>query len=229
MILRTRKLNVLLAIVFVISWMVSSAHAQTGKKPAAKKPATAVKLYSVRAGTKMRVRMEETINSKTSTVGTTFSTKVVEPVYSTGGVVVIPVGSEIKGKVVSVQKAVKGGKPGTIDVAFTSVVLPNGRRTLINGTLTSLDKDGTTSDNEGQVSAKKTSNRKLKFIGGGTGGGVLIGALAGGGKGALIGGLIGAGGGFLTERYTKGKDAEVKDGTEFGVYLNRSISLPAYK
>ena len=35
--------------------------------------------------------------------------------------------------------------------------------------------------------------------------------------GALIGGLLGAGGGFLGERYTKGEEATVKSGTEFGV------------
>ena len=43
------------------------------------------------------------------------------------------------------------------------------------------------------------------------------GAAIGGGKGALIGGLLGAGGGFLGERYTKGEEATVKSGTEFGV------------
>ena len=44
----------------------------------------------------------------------------------------------------------------------------------------------------------------------------------------LIGGLLGAGGGFLGDRYTKGPEAEVKSGTEFGVMLNQSIALPKF-
>jgi hypothetical protein len=39
-----------------------------------------------------------------------------------------------------------------------------------------------------------------------------------------LGGL----GGLAGERFTKGEDAEVKSGTEFGVYLNQSISLPKF-
>jgi hypothetical protein len=50
----------------------------------------------------------------------------------------------------------------------------------------------------------------------------------GGGKGALIGAILGAGAGFAGDRYTKGKEAEVKSGTEFGVYLNQAITLPRF-
>jgi hypothetical protein len=86
----------------------------------------------------------------------------------------------------------------------------------------------TSSDNEGGVSAKGMSHRKVIFIGGGAAGGALLGGAFGGGKGALIGGLLGAGGGFLGDRYTKGPNAEVKSGTEFGVWLNQSISMPRF-
>ena len=71
-------------------------------------------------------------------------------------------------------------------------------------------------------------NRKLIFIGGGGAGGAVLGAAVGGGKGALIGGLLGAGAGFLGDRLTKGREAEVKSGTEFGVYLNQAISMPRF-
>jgi outer membrane lipoprotein SlyB len=71
-------------------------------------------------------------------------------------------------------------------------------------------------------------HRKVIFIGGGAAGGALLGAAIGGGKGALIGGLLGAGGGFLGDRLTKGPNAEVKSGTEFGVWLNQGISMPKF-
>lgn len=211
--------------------------AQTRKKPvlrkkttAVKKPAVpAVKLYTVAAGKRIRVRMNETLSSKTATVGDTFTVTVREPVYSTTGAIVIPEGAEIKGRVDTVVKAQKGGKPGSIDTSFTEVMLPNGSKRAISGSLTELVSDDAKSDNEGTASGDKMKHRKVIFYGGGAAGGALLGAAIGGGKGALIGGLLGAGGGFLGERYTKGEEAEVKSGTEFGIYINRAFSLPKYE
>jgi hypothetical protein len=169
--------------------------------------------------------MEGTINSKTARVGDTFTTTVTEPVYSETGVVVIPVGSKITGRVDSVVKAKKGGDPGQISVSFVSVRLPNGRTRAINGSLTDLNTKQAKSDNEGTASGDDRKNDKLIFIGGGAAGGAILGGAVGGGKGALIGGILGGLGGLAGERLTKGEDAEVRSGTEFGVYLNQSVSM----
>lgn len=184
--------------------------------------------YKVETGERIRVRIEEKITSKTSQPGDKFTTRVTEPVYSSTGIVVIPVGSKITGNIDDVTRAKKGGKPGQIEVSFGELRLPNGRKKNFNGSLTSLDTKKAKSDNEGSASAEKMKNRKVIFIGGGGAGGALIGAIVGGGKGAIIGGIIGAGGGLLGERLTKGKEAEVKSGTEFGIYINRDFYLPRY-
>jgi len=187
-----------------------------------------VRLYTVPRGERFRVRMEETINSKTARAGDKFTTRVTEPVYSTTGVVVIPTGSVVTGRVDSVKAAKKGGDPGQISVSFIEVRLPNGTRRAINGSLTDLDTKKAKSDNEGTASGDDRKNDKIIFIGGGAAGGAVLGGIIGGGKGAVIGGLLGAGAGLLGERFTKGEDAEVKTGTEFGVYLNQSVSLPKF-
>ena len=197
------------------------------KKPVARRVVPAVPVYSVASGSVVRVRMNSTLSSKTANVGTPFTVTVTEPVYSTNGVVVIPVGSILNGRVNNVTRAAKEGKPGAIDASFVSLRLPNGRTRAINGSLTDLEGN-TSSDNEGGASARKMGNRKLIFIGGGGAGGAILGAAIGGGKGALIGGLLGAGAGFLGDRFTKGKEAEVKSGTEFGVYLNQAVALPRF-
>jgi hypothetical protein len=185
-------------------------------------------LLSVETGTVVRARMNQTLSSKTARVGDRFTATITEPVYATNGAVVVPVGSTVTGRVDSVVPAGKGGKPGQIDASFVSIRLPNGSRHAINGSLTDLE-GSTRSDNEGTATGKRMGNRKLIFIGGGGAGGAILGAAIGGGKGALIGGLLGAGGGFLGERYTKGKEAEVRSGTEFGVYLNRGFLMPKYR
>lgn len=198
------------------------------KKAAVKRPVPVARLYTVPAGKRIRVRMEDTISSKTAKVGDRFNVIVREPVYASTGAVVVPEGSELVGRVDAVVPARKGGKPGTLDLSFVQVVLPNGSKRAINGSLTELVSDDAKSDNEGTASGDRMKHRKVIFIGGGGVGGAVLGGAIGGGKGALIGGLLGAGGGFLGERLTKGEEAEVKSGTEFGVYLNRSVSLPKF-
>jgi hypothetical protein len=196
------------------------------KKPVARRAAVVrPALYRVDTGTNIRVRMNGTLSSKTARVGDRFRTTVTEPVYSTNGVVVIPVGSTVTGRVDTVTAARKGGKPGEISVSFISVQLPNGSVRAINGSLTDLNTKTAKSDNEGTASGDKMKYRKPVFIGGGAGGGAIIGGIAGGGKGALIGGIIGGIAGAIAENQTKGEDAEVRSGTEFGVYLNQSISM----
>src|SRR5215204_3797539 len=201
------------------------------KKPTVRKTVVkpAVKLYTVSTGTTFRVRMNNSISSKTARVGDTFTSTVTEPVYSSTGTVVIPTGSTVTGRVDSVTPARKGGDPGQISVRFTSVRLPTGSSRAINGSLTDLDSKSAKSDNESVASGDKMKNRKIIFIGGGGAGGAVLGAAVGGGKGALIGGLLGAAGGLLGERMTKGEEAQVKSGTEFGIYLNQAVSMPQWK
>ena len=198
------------------------------RRTVTRRTAPAPNLYAVPAGTTLRVRINQTVNSKTARIGDRVTGTIVDPIYSSNGVLVIPQGSTVSGSIDSVVPAAKGGKPGSIDLHFTQVATPNGTKRVINGMLTDLAGDKTRSDNEGTVTAKGMSHRKLIFIGGGGAGGAVLGAAIGGGKGALIGGLLGAGGGFLGQKFTKGPEAEVQVGTEFGVYLNQGISLPKF-
>lgn len=228
-ILNFRSLSAILAM--LLAFGATDALAQR-KKPVIRKKTTvkrvvkpAVKLYTVDTGTTFRVRMNGTISSKTARVGDTFTTTVTEPVYANDGTTVIPVGSTVTGRVDSVVPAKKGGNPGQIGVSFTSVRLPTGSSRSINGSLTDLNTKEAKSDSESVASGDKMKNRKIIFIGGGGAGGAVLGAAIGGGKGALIGGIIGAGAGLLGERFTKGEEAQVKSGTEFGVYLNQSVAM----
>jgi hypothetical protein len=228
-----KKLTIFLTIGLMIGAAGTSAQSRRPvlhRKATAKKTTAvpAEKVYSVDADTVLRVRMNSTLSSKTAVVGQTFRVTVTEPVYSSTGVVVIPTGSTVLGKVTAVKPAAKGGKVGTIDVNFTQVNLPNGRKRAINGSLAELDTGNAKSDNEGTAAGEKTRYRKVIFIGGGGVGGLLIGAAVGGGKGALIGGIIGGVGGYIAETQTKGAEAIVKSGTEFGVHLNQAISLPRF-
>jgi hypothetical protein len=182
--------------------------------------------YTVQAGHTIRVRMNEHVSSETARIGQRFTTTVVDPVYS-NGIEVIPAGSIVNGRVTHVRRAERRGKAGQLGVSFISLQLPNGSTRAINGSLTDVTNETVTYDNEGQVTGRDSTRRNVIFIGGGATAGALIGAIAGGGKGAGIGAGIGAGLGVAGAFLTKGKEAVVRPGTEFGVILNQSISLPA--
>jgi len=188
-----------------------------------------VPLYSVPAGQTIHVRINQELKSEKAHIGDLFTSTLVDPVYSKNGVLLAPEGSIVTGKVTNVQRAQKNGKPAMMDVQFISLKLPNGRIAHINGSLTDLESSqGSKSNDEGTITAKKTSHRKVKFIGGGAAGGAVIGAIAGGGKGLAIGAGIGALAGGITGRVKKGSEVKVSSGTEFGVILNLGISLPKY-
>jgi HAMP domain-containing protein len=182
--------------------------------------------HTVAANTLIRVRMNEEISSGNARIGDRFTTTVVDPVYASG-LEVIPAGSIVTGRVTSVNPASRKSKAGTMGVGFVSVQLPNGVARSINGSLTDVTGNSASSDNEGQVSGRSSMKRNVVFIGGGAATGALIGAIAGGGRGAGIGAGVGAGLGVAGAIFSKGKEAVVKRGTEFGVVLNQSVALPA--
>lgn len=223
-----------LSFLILIGLMAASALPAAAQRRRVRRPvrrvATApavppVRYYSLAANTVIRVRINQEISSRNARVGDRFSTNVTEPVYATGGVEVIPVGSKVWGRVASVRQAGRR-TPGNISVSFYQVELPNGVSRSINGSLTSLQADNVNSDNEGTVSGRSNRKRDAVFIGGGAATGAIIGAIAGGGKGAAIGAILGGGLGTGARVYENEQDADVKSGTQFGVILNQSVSLP---
>lgn len=218
-----------IAVSTVVLLLVTAASTQSFSQTKKKRTTPAVKYYTVPANQVMRVRLEDELDSEKARVGDTFTSTLVDPVYSKTGLLLAPQGSTVTGKVTYVQRAQKKGKPAEMNVQFTSLRLPNGYHRALNGSLTDLDSEKGKSDNEGTVTANKTSHRKAKFIGGGAAGGAVIGAIAGGGKGLAIGAGVGAVTGAITGRLKKGSEVKVKSGTEFGVMLNTPVSFPEYR
>src|SRR4030095_8883390 len=97
---RVRFLSLLLTLTFIAG--AAETFAQT-RRPVLTRRTTVKKvvpkLYSVRAGTVLRARITQTISSKTARIGERFTATVVDPVYSTNGVLVVPQGSTVTGRV----------------------------------------------------------------------------------------------------------------------------------
>jgi hypothetical protein len=228
----TQRILNILVLVALMAGSVVPVVAQSRRTRKARSTRTTkyppIRYYTVNANETIRVRMNGTITSANARVGDTFTTTVVDPVYGSG-LELIPAGSVVRGRVYQVTRAARKSKAGTLGVEFISLKLPNGMTRAISGSLASLSDETTTYDNEGGVTGGSSTKRNVVFIGGGAAAGALIGAIAGGGKGAGIGAGVGAGLGVAGAYFSKGKEAVVKPGTEFGVVLNQSVSLPASK
>lgn len=188
--------------------------------------AVAQENLSLPAGTALKVKLQNTLATFTSKNGDPFSGRVTEPVVLNGKTV-IPIGATVQGRVTKVNEPRRiAGKP-TIGVFPETVVLPNGERYMLNAVLvdTSL-RAGTDVNEEGQFKGAGHDGQDLAEIGMGTGGGMIVGGLAGGGKGVVIGGLVGA---TATVAHWLGKHRSgvLPSGTELVMELSRPMQLTA--
>jgi hypothetical protein len=178
------------------------------------------------AGTSIKVKLENTLSSFSSKEGDPFSGRITEAVVLDGKTV-LPIGATVQGRVTKVNEPRRiAGKP-TIGIFPETVVLPTGERYTLNATLVDTNlRNGTDVNTEGQFKGDGVDGRNLTEIGMGTGGGMLIGGLAGGGKGLLIGGAVGA---TLTVAHWLGKkrSAVLPSGTELMMELSRPMAMTA--
>jgi len=210
----------------------AKTRAQTGKMIASTNGSASAALagpvfatYTLPQNQYFRLRMNRTLNSGTARVGDRFQSTVVTPIYA-GGVEVVPAGSTVEGRVTSVAPARTRGREGQIGMQFDSVVLPDGTKHQLDGSLTELqDNRSGTVDSENEVSGNSSDKRNVAYVGGGTVGGAVLGGAIGGGKGAGIGAILGAGAGVAGVMLTKGNEAEVRSGSEIGMVTTRPITF----
>ena len=141
------------------------------------------------AGTRIRVRLGKTLDSKYSRPGERFVAYLADPVVLSGRVVV-PRGTEFEGRVVEAKRGGRLKGRGYLGVRLDSFRL-HGRTYRI----------ATAADLRESRSHKK---RNVEIIGGSAGTGATVGAVAGGGVGALVGAgagaVVGTTGAFITGR-----------------------------
>jgi hypothetical protein len=158
----------------------------------------------------LAVVLDQTISSKTSRSGDTF-TATVQAHIEVEGKVAIPKGARATGVIKEAKAAgrFKGGASLALDL--TSV------------TVGGKDYDIQTSD--ATMSRKGKGKRTAGMVGGGAGGGALIGGLAGGGKGAVIGGLIGAAAGTGGAGLTGNRDITLGAETALDFKLTQPVEI----
>ena len=186
----------------------------------------ATRTYLVPEGTRIQVRLESTLQSKTNRQGDRFTVKVVESVQVRGKEV-IPAGSTVEGRVAEVRQAGRIKGRAQVHLSYERLIFPNGVSETIIASQAELDdtQKEEMDRREGTILGESTRKRTGAEIGAGAAIGAGIGAIAGGRKGAAIG--AGAGGliGLVDVLRRGGKEIEIPAGTLMVIRLDRPLTV----
>jgi hypothetical protein len=165
------------------------------------------------AGTRVHVRLDQTIDTKRNRAGDRFTATLSEPLVA-GDRVAVPAGTQFEGRVVT---SIESGRfKGRANLALS---------------LDSLDLSGTAYAVSTNTPARVSAGHKKRnwlFIGGGSGTGAAIGAIAGGGAGALIGAGAGAAAGTVGAAFTGKRNVSLPVESAVTFTLRSDVPLGAF-
>jgi hypothetical protein len=159
----------------------NSLSAALPKTPAAAKAAAqTVKRITVPAGTRILIRMIDSVDSTKQKAGDKFAASL-ETNLQAEDMVVAPRGTKVYGHLVSASSAGKFKGSSSLSLELTDIVIRGKTYPLVTSAY--------------EVKGKGEGKNTAKKVVGGAGLGALIGGIAGGGAGAGIGALVGVAGG----------------------------------
>jgi hypothetical protein len=165
--------------------------------------------YTIPAGTRLTVRLENSVSSESSHVEDPVNATLVEAV-AIGGTEVLPEGSAVHGDVAAVQPSGKVKGRASMELRFRSV--------------TARGRDYAISADVDRV-APATKTEDAKKIGIPAAAGAVIGAIVGGGKGAVVGTAIGGGAGTAVVMSTPGQPVTLDRGQVLTLVLGKSVDV----
>jgi hypothetical protein len=168
--------------------------------------------FTIPTGSKITIRMIDSVNSETNKVGDTFIATLDEPLTQ-GGLEVVPRGADVRGRIANVNEAGRVAGAAELGLELTQIV--------VNGIQYSLQ----TSEYAEKAEGRGTQTAKRAGIGAGIG--AAIGAIAGGGKGAAIGAGIGGGGATAVQVMTKGEKLNIPSETKLEFTLRSPLVVAA--
>ncbi|HJP93810.1 MAG TPA: hypothetical protein VJ875_17760 [Pyrinomonadaceae bacterium] len=207
------RMRILLVVTMVLG-LVSVGFAQT--KPTLRRRTTPRRVVAplVPAGTDLKVRINDNLSSKDSRIGDRFTATVIDPSRFDE--------AKLNGHISSIRKSGKIQGRTSMNLAFDSVELRDGRRGVLHGYVTRVYGEGSSrADQEGGVESSSRTKQSVKRAGIGATVGAIVGGIAGGGKGAAIGLIIGGAGGAGSLAVQGSKELRIESGTEMLVHVTR--------
>jgi hypothetical protein len=169
----------------------------------------------VPAGTRMKIRLDDTIDAKEGRRGDKFKATVLTPhKYEE---------ARIDGHLQSVKRSGKFEGRTAILLVFDRIRYRNGTVAPLHAQVERVygEENVERVDEEGNVESGKRGTQTKKRVGGGAIAGAVIGGLAGGGKGAAIGAVVGGAAGAGSLMIQGSKSLKLERGTEILILVSR--------
>jgi hypothetical protein len=187
---------------------------------------------TIESETKARLVLQSQLSSKLNEVGDPVRATLEEPIYINGELV-LPQGTEFRGRITYVKAAKRPRKSGEMAIAFERVAMSWGEEP-VSVVLTSADDwnndDKLKANDEGKVKGGNKGEKTVDNVIRGTtlgaaGAGVIV---LSGGSGAAGAASLGAGalGGLM---FTKGADVRLAPGTLFRVKFAKPLTIPVVR
>lgn len=177
------------------------------------KPASAegsAQRVTVPAGTRILVRMIDSVDSEKNKVGDRFRASL-EQDLSVGDTLVAPRGTDVYGRLAEAKEAGHIGGKSELRLELTDILINQQLQPIMSA--------------DYEVAGKSRGKQSAERIGGGAALGAVIGAIAGGGKGAAIGAGVGAGAGTAVQVLTKGQQVRVPSETMLEFRIEQPFSV----
>lgn len=206
---------------------VSSNPPELTPRPSA--PTAPPRNYLVGAGTKIPLRMVNSLSTKHAEEGDRVYLETIFPVVLEGRIVV-PQGSYVAGSVTHTKRPGRVKGKGELFIRFDSLTLPNGVTRDFRARPGSVDGElaGEFERDEGKIKSEGNKGGDARSVGEAAAGGASVGAIAGSiggraGMGAGIGAAAGAAAGLAGVLLGRGPDAVLPRGTTLEMVLDRDL------
>lgn len=178
------------------------------------------------AGTRIPIRLENTISTKANREGDPIYARSTFPVVLEEKIIV-PAGTYVQGKISAIKAAGRIKGRAEVLIHFTTLIYPTGYTVMLPGAIDnapSVDK-AKVKDKEGTIQADGNKGKTAATIAAPAAEGALTGAVIHGGEGALIGGGIGGAVGTAIAALSHGNEVKMGPGTTLEVVLQRDVPI----
>jgi hypothetical protein len=183
--------------------------------------------YVVESGTKILLRLTNSVNTRHTATGDRIYLETVMPLFVSEHLV-IPRGSIVIGVVADSQKAGRVKGKSSLSLRFESLTLPNGILRDFRALPDQVDGHGTMDKSEGKIQGDGNKGGDARTVGTTTAAGAGIGGAIGAASGHLgaglgIGAAAGAAGGLAGVLGSRGPEVVLPPGTTMELVLDRDL------
>jgi hypothetical protein len=185
-------------------------------QPAPTTPQPRTVTLSVPSGTTLAIRMNDELSTERSQAGDAFTAVLTAPLVDAAGIVLVPAGATVRGRVTAVAPSTRVGQTATMNLAFESISF-GGQSHPLHATVERADVQQKTRTSTAEQAGK---------IAAGTAAGAILGQVIGRDRSSTIrGAAVGAAAGTAIAMGTADVDAVLPAGADVVIRLDQPIQV----